>query len=274
MKSWAHTYLAGSLLGTALIGAALIAFVALVSLNAPAEWPTPSLGLGGGSDAGVSGAVAVGAAHSANGGLDANPSGGPSVAVGTAVGVAGAQGSEFHSGNGRAGGTETAVPPDEVAVAPASAEVVARNPGPSPPEGVGVVPPPPATASPTEAGGAPAPATSGGEVDGLGETPPAGPIVAGDEEPESQPPEDNGSQPSEDVGSTPPPSGGSTEGGDAVGSPGQDELGEEAQSESGDAPVGPALDLEPGALRSEVANWGVADLALAPPRLVDVTADR
>jgi hypothetical protein len=274
MRSWAQTYLAGSLLGTALIVAALVAFVALVSLNAPGEWPTPGLGLGGGRDAGVSGAVAVGGARSATGGLDSNPSGAPSVSAGTAVAVAPAQGPERHNGKGRPGGSETVASPENVAVAPASAEVVAHDPGPRAPEGVGIAPPPPA--NPPGTGSAPAPATPGGETGGLGETLPPAPIVAGvgGEEPESQPPEGAGSQPPEDVGSTPPPSGGSTEDGDAAGSPVQDEEGDDAQSENSDVPAGSALDLEPGALRAEVVDRGVADLAVAAPGLVDVAADR
>lgn len=281
MKSWAQTYLVGSLLGTTLIVAALVAFVALVSLNAPGEWPTPSLGLGGGGDAGVSGAVAVGGARSATGGLASNPSGGPSVATGKAIGAARAPGPELHNGNGRPGGAETVAPPEKVAVAPASAEVVARNSGPRAPEGAAPAPPP--STNPTETGSAPVPAATGGEVGGLSETLPPAPIVAGvsgeepespPEEPEPQPPEGSGSQPPEDVGSTPPPSGGSTEDGNALGSPGQDVEGEEAQPENSDVPTGSALDLEPGALRAEVADRGIADLALASPRLVDVAADR
>ncbi len=243
MKSWAHTYMAGSLLGTALIVAALVAFVPLVSLTAPGLWPTPGLGLGGGggSDAGVSGAVAVGGERS-TGGLDSNPSRGPSVAAGAAVRVARAQGPEPHNGNGRRGGGETVASPEPAAVAPASAEVVARNPGPPAPESPAVTPSPPA--GPTESGTPPVPATTGGEVAGLGETPSTPPVVAGvgGEEAESPlPPEDNESQPPEDVGSTPPPSGGSTEESNAPGLPGQDDKGEEAQSENGDAPPGSAL---------------------------------
>jgi hypothetical protein len=275
MKSWAHTYMAGSLLGTVLIVAALVAFVPLVSLNAPDEWPTPSLGFGDGGDVGVSSAVAVRRARSAAGEADANPSIGPSVAAGTTVGGTQAHGPELHNGSDRPEDVETVAPPETVAVAPASAQVVARNPGPPAPEGVGVAPTP--TENPTGAGSPPAPATTtDGEAGGLGETLPPGPIVAGvgGEEPESQPPEGTGSEPPENVGSAPPPTGSSNEGGNAGGLPGQGGEGEEAQPENSDIRAGSALDLDPGSLWAEVADRSVADLALAAPRLVDVAADR
>lgn len=280
MKSWAQTYLAGSLLGTALIVAALVAFVALVSLSAPDEWPTPGLGLGGGGDAGVSGAVAVERPRPATGGLDSNPSVGQSVAASTAVGVARAQGPGSDGGNGASGRAETGTPPQTVAVAPASAEVVARDPGPRAPEGIGVAPSPPA--NPTETGSAPASATTGAEVGSPGETSPAGPIAAGvggeepeapSEEPEA-PPEEAEAQPPEGGGPAPPPSGGSVEEGGVPGLPDQGGEGEDTQPGSGDLPPGSALQLEPGALGPEVADRRVADLALAAPRLVDVTPDR
>lgn len=251
MKSWAHTYMAGSAIGTILIVAALVAFVPLVSLQAPGLWPTPGLGLGGGegSDAGVSGAVAVGRAHAATGGLDSNPGGGPGVAAGTAVSVAPAQGPEVHNGNGQPGVAETVASPEKVAVPPASAEVVARDPGPPAPESA-VVAPSPSPPSPTEVGSGPVVATTGREVAGPGETPSPPPVVAGVGGEEAEfplPPEGNEPQPPEDVGSTPPPSGGSTEGGNVPGLPGQDDEGEEVQPENGDVPAGSAPDLEPDA---------------------------
>lgn len=274
MKSWAHTYLAGSLLGTALIVAALVAFVPLVSLNAPDEWPTPSLGLGGGgSDAGVSSAVAIAEKRSNTAGRGANPGAGRTATADTVVGAVPAPGRELE--NGRPGSVGTGPPPAEtVAVAPAPAEVVARDPAPPAPESVDVAPQPPA--NPTETGSPPVPATTGGDVGGLGETPPTAPIVAGvgGEGPEPQPPEGTGSQPPEDVGSIPPPSGGPSEDCNAVGSPGHDGEGEEAQSENSEVPAGSARQLEPGSGRPEVAERGLADLALAAPRLVDVAADR
>jgi hypothetical protein len=49
----AHTYLAGAISGTALIGAAVVAFVLLVSLGALRDWPLAGIG-GGGEDAAVS----------------------------------------------------------------------------------------------------------------------------------------------------------------------------------------------------------------------------
>jgi hypothetical protein len=63
----AHTYLAGAVSGTALIAAAIVAFVALVSLQAVRDWPLESFG--GGDEAGISNArPASGAAGVAAGG--------------------------------------------------------------------------------------------------------------------------------------------------------------------------------------------------------------
>jgi hypothetical protein len=275
MKSWAHTYMAGSLLGTVLIVAALVAFVPLVSLNAPDEWPTPGLELGGGAgkgDAGVSSAVAVVGERSNPGGRDLTPDVASTGTADAAGGVTRAQAPELRGGNGRSGGVETVGPPEKAAVAPAPAEVVVRSPG-SPPEGA--VAPPPSVSQP-EAGGAPAPPTAEGELAGLDETPSTGPVVAGvgGEEPELQPPEEAESPLPEGAGATPPPSG--AEGGGVPGLPGLDDEGGEAPPEDVDAPVGvgAVLELDPGALGPEVVDRSVADLARATPRLMDVAADR
>jgi hypothetical protein len=272
MRSWAHTYMAGSLLGTVLIVAALVAFVPLVSLNAPDEWPTPGLGGAGKGDAGVSSAVAVAGEHSNPGGPDPAPDVASIGAAGAAGGATRAQAPELGGGNGRSAGEETVGPPEKAAVAPAPAEVVARSPG-SPPEGVAS--PPPSVSQP-EAGGAPAPATAEGEPGGLGESPSTAPVVAGvgGEEPELQPPEEAEAPLPEGAGTVPPPSG--AEGGGVPGLPGLDDEGGEAPPGDIDAPVGlgAVLELEPGALGPEVVDRSVADLAHAAPRLVDVAADR
>jgi hypothetical protein len=76
----AHSYLAGAVSGTALIGAAVVAFVMLVSLQALKDWPLAGIGGGGDSAAvsegqpasGAEGADAPGGAASAAAGKGAN----------------------------------------------------------------------------------------------------------------------------------------------------------------------------------------------------------
>jgi len=233
MKSWAHTYMAGSLLGTALIVAALVAFVPLVSLSAPDEWPTPGLGLDAGGGIGVGTAVVAAAGHSEAAGSDSKPAGDTSaVAAAPNVAIAlSAQG--LHTRRPGGGGTD-APAKRIVAVSPASAEVIARNPGPPNPAGAGGDTPPP---NPTETGNAAVPTVTGeaDDVGGLGEMPSTAPIEAGVGAggPESQPPERPGSTPH-------PPSGSSTEGGDSSNCPEEASEGEAAQAGNGDSTQGPA----------------------------------
>jgi hypothetical protein len=223
--------MAGSLLGTILIVAALVAFVPLVSLNAPDVWPTPGLGShdgAAGGDVGVGAAVVARAKHPEAGGLVPNPASGSSVAVGTAIGVVPVSSRGLHTE--RFGGTEPAVQPNgTVAVSPASAEVVARNPGSPASDGADAAVPPPI---PTETGNAPSSAATGGEHGELGETPSTAPVPAGvgTEAPESQPPERPVSVP-------PPPTGGSTEGGGASNCPDEGSEDEAVQTEDGDSPA-------------------------------------
>lgn len=61
MVRQAHTYLAGAVSGTALIGAAVVAFVLLVSLQALRDWPLAGIGGGSDSSAVSSGQPAAGA---------------------------------------------------------------------------------------------------------------------------------------------------------------------------------------------------------------------
>jgi hypothetical protein len=49
----AHTYLAGAVSSSALVAAAVVAFVLLVSLQALKEWPLSGIGIGGGDSAAV-----------------------------------------------------------------------------------------------------------------------------------------------------------------------------------------------------------------------------
>lgn len=240
MKSWAHTYMAGSLLGTVLIVAALVAFVPLVSLNAPDEWPTPGLGLAGGDggngDVGVGTAVVAAARQSKAGRLSSNPVD-STVAAANAVGAAPVSGREPNTG--RPEGAEGRSPEKgTVAISPASIEV-ARNPGSPTSEGAGGAVPLP---SPPETDSAPVSATTdgeAGEVGKLGEAPSTPPIDAGvgSEGPETLPPERPESVP-------PPPSGGSTEGDDGTECPEESGEGEAAQVEDGSAPVDPGLNPE------------------------------
>jgi hypothetical protein len=208
LKSWAHTYMAGSLLGTFLIVAALIAFVPLVSLKAPDEWPAPGLGLIGvaaKSDVGVGAAVVAAAKHPEASGLSSNPAGGPSAAAVPVIAAVPASGRE--PSTGRTGGTEGGGSANgTVAISPAAIEV-ARTPDSPTSEGAGATVPLPNS---PEAGSVPAPAATNGEagdVGKVGETSSPPPINAGGgiEAPESLPPERPESVP-------PPPSGGSTEG--------------------------------------------------------------
>jgi hypothetical protein len=239
LKSWAHTYMAGSLLGTVLIVAALVAFVPLVSLKAPDEWQAPGLGLVVGaakSDVGVGAAVVAAAKHPEAGGLSSNPAGGPSAGAATAVP---ASGLELHTR--QPGGAESGGPANGtvVAISPASIEV-ARNPASPTSEGAGAAVPLP---NPPETGSAPTSTATEGEVVDVGkpgETPSTPPINAGvdPEGPESQPPEEL----PESV--PPPPSGSSTEGEDGTECPEESDEGEAAQIEDGNAPVDPGLNSE------------------------------
>lgn len=101
----AHTYLAGAVSGTALIAAAVVAFVMLVSIQALRDWPLAGISLGGDDNAA--------SAPSSTGGTPASQagqaSGGPTAgAAGRAAGsrssgpagdrVAGTQGTRVASG--------------------------------------------------------------------------------------------------------------------------------------------------------------------------------
>jgi hypothetical protein len=241
MKSWAHTYMAGSLLGTVLIVAALVAFIPLVSLKAPDELPTPGLGLigsAGKGDVGVGAAVVAAAKLPETGGLNSNAVAGPSVAAGTVIDAARASGREPRTGG--PGGAEAGPPArGAVAVSPVSIEVVTRNPGSSTSEGPAV---PVQLPNATETGSAPVSTATDGEVGDPREPPPStAPIDAGvgAEGPESLPP------PERPESVPPPPSGNSTEGGDVSDCPEEGDEGEAAQVVNGDSPAGSALNLEP-----------------------------
>ncbi len=73
----AHTYLAGAVSGTALIGAAVVAFVLLVSVQALRDWPLAGIGGGGDSTAVSDGrpAAAGDVAGAASPGVAVSPAG-------------------------------------------------------------------------------------------------------------------------------------------------------------------------------------------------------
>lgn len=277
MKSWAQTYLAGAVVGTALIVAAFVAFVPLVSLQAPQDWSVPGLGLqdsAGSGSVNVGSAVAVSAAGTNDAPREVNSTvgGDPGVTTpaegGAAIRTAAPLDVEDRGGrNGKAetGGSAT----ETAAIAPASAKAVARNPGSLTPKGADAPLPPPSV-KPTEPSDQPGPAAAEEEGRGEGGTTTGAPIptrvvTPEEEEPEVLPP------PAE----VPvPPREGSPETGGVTEPPVGDEESEVAQPGDGDVPVNSGLDLEPGADGAKIADRSLTDLALAAPGLVDVTADR
>ena len=230
MKTWAHTYMAGSLLGTVLIVAALVAFVPLVSLKAPDDWQGPGLGLVGGAgkgDVGVAAAAVAAAKHPEVGGLSSRLAGAPSSAAAPTLGP------EPHTGQPAGAEADGPTNGTVVAVSPVSVEV-ARNPDSPTSEGAGAAVPTVPLPSPPATDGAPASTATEGEVvdvGKLGETPSTAPIDAGvgTEGPESLPPESPESVP-------PPPSGSSTEGDGDTECPEESGESEAAQTGDGGAP--------------------------------------
>lgn len=278
MKSWAQTYLAGAVFGTALIVAAFVAFVPLVSLQAPQDWSVPGLGLqdsaGGGSvDVGSAVAVAAGIKHAPR---EANSTAGGDPGVTPAEGGAAIRTGaplDAEDRGGRNGKVETGGSATETAaIAPASAKVVAGNPGSLTPKGADA-PSPPSSVKPTEPTEPPGSAATEEEGRGEGQTTTVSPIptrvltpvLTPEEEPEVLPPP-------EEVPL--PPREGSPETGGVTEPPVGDEENEVAQPGDSKIPVNSGLDLEPGAGWAEVADRSLTDLALAAPGLVDVTADR
>lgn len=149
MNRGANLYLIGAVSGTTLIGAAIVTFVLLVSVQALEGWPISGLGLrGGGSESAVENARAVGRSPEAvRPGPSATPRRSPSVA--DAVGI---RSSTDRSGNrraGRGGGGLKSGATGTAAVSPASTTAVRGSS--NPPSSVGPAPSP----APTEA----APAT-------------------------------------------------------------------------------------------------------------------
>ncbi len=81
----AHTYLAGAVSSTALVAAAVVAFVMLVSFQALRDWPLAGIGIGGDDGAAVGPSAPVsGAASSSAGAGAAGVAAGPIVTKGAA----------------------------------------------------------------------------------------------------------------------------------------------------------------------------------------------
>ena len=79
----AHTYLAGAVSGTALVAAAVVVFVLLVSFQALRDWPLSGIGIGG-DDSAAAGPSKPGASSAETGG--GGGTAGPAVAKGSAGG--------------------------------------------------------------------------------------------------------------------------------------------------------------------------------------------
>lgn len=126
MVRQAHTYLAGAVSGTALIAAAVVAFVLLVSLQALRDWPLAGI-TGGGEDSAVSSGRPA-----TEGGAAATTAAGAGAAVAPRPGT-GANGNGRQRG-GRAdesrqqvGGAALGTPPSPASGSPAG-EAPASNP--------------------------------------------------------------------------------------------------------------------------------------------------
>jgi hypothetical protein len=151
MVRQAHTYLAGAVSGTALIAAAVVAFVLLVSLQALRDWPLAGIA-GGGDDSAVS---------------NARPAagGGPNTAVGAGAPAAASR-SANASGNRQLPGNRAG--DDRQQVGGATFEATPPSPAPGSPGGNAPAP------TPAGGGGAanpptqPAPSNSGGGGGGNG----------------------------------------------------------------------------------------------------------
>jgi hypothetical protein len=142
----AHTYLAGAVSGTALVAAAVVAFVLLVSFQALRDWPLAGISIGGDDSA------ATGPPNPADGSPASSPRAG---GVGAATGPAVAKGAT------RAGGTHSTSKQDSQVALDASPTGTAGSPtAEAPPSG------------PTGQGGG-ASAPNGSPLSGSGSSSPA-----------------------------------------------------------------------------------------------------
>jgi hypothetical protein len=122
----AHTYLVGAVSGTALIGAAVITFVMLVSLQALKDWPLA--GIGGGGDG-----AAVSTGQPARGAGNAASAGGGSAAAAAHAAGKGAKGtSPQHGGAGSLGGSRGGSAAGGTSPAPSGGEAPSGGAGSTP----------------------------------------------------------------------------------------------------------------------------------------------
>lgn len=155
----AHTYLAGAVSSTALVAAAIVAFVMLVSFQALRDWPLAGIGIGGDDNAATT-------PGSPGAGSPASPvvAGGAAVTAGPVV----ARGSA-HNGNSRSAsrrGNQVAVDASPTATTGSpTAEAPPSSPGGQGSNGAGA----PSGSSPTgTASSSPTPGGGGGSNPGAG----------------------------------------------------------------------------------------------------------
>ncbi len=165
----AHTYLAGAVSSTALVAAAVVAFVLLVSLQALKEWPLAGIG-NGGDDSAVSGPSNPGAGSAA---LSAGTSG-PAAAIGPV-----ASGSSARNRNGRSPGARQDLAAADTAPTAATGSPTAQAPPSSSPTSQGGSAP--GGSSPTGSASS-SPASGGGNGGGGGSSPSTGGGPAGSPE--------------------------------------------------------------------------------------------
>jgi hypothetical protein len=149
MGRQAHSYLVGAVSGTTLVATAIVAFVALVSLQAVRDWPLAGLGDGGSGSSAGSGSVAparsLGAPPRAPAKAQTRGEAGAGVSVGRVAHRGGFEAA-------RAVSTHRAAP---IAIAPAEGSHTARDKG-SPASAPATSPPAaPSEPSGTAAGGTP-----------------------------------------------------------------------------------------------------------------------
>lgn len=149
VKSRTNIYLAGAVSGAALIIAAVVAFVPLVSLQAPREWPASGLGIGSHAGDANRGSAVIGEDKAAAPSLDMGPSTGRSVAANrptdALIGTTETSGKRRQPGGTR-GGLGGSLADHSPVVSPASTEgPAAHSPGSHSHTGVGAALPTPST---------------------------------------------------------------------------------------------------------------------------------
>jgi hypothetical protein len=167
----AHTYLAGAVSGSALVGAAIVAFVLLVSLQALKDWPLAGIGRGGGESA-------VSGAQSAQGGAGAQGAAALGATAGTAAspGSAAARNGRGAADSGQLAGAQQGGQPT-AGTSPSPGSPTNETPGPAAGGGNGASAPS-AVSNPSggggsggnDGGGSPPAKTGGGAPGGGGQS--------------------------------------------------------------------------------------------------------